>query len=167
MRVKRLLVGMIVGAMSLQAVAYASIPDGSGSSAKGGTAAVTNFETTVKNFEYDKNKGKFTGKVTSGLEIDPRNEVVNECVEDRDVKMYRKYTVVKKKKNGKKVTKTVEEKVGGTSTDSSGAFSFKKDKKSGKYSVVVSETEFAFWDYYGATGILELQIRCLGVTQKL
>lgn len=167
MRVKRLFVGTLVGVMALQAVAYAAIPDGAGSSAKGGSAAVTKFETTVKDFQYDKKKGKFSGKVTSGLEIDPRNDVVNECVEGREVKLYRKYTVVKYKKK-KKITQSVVERVGSDKTDVDGSFQMDKDKKSGKYHVEVEEAEFAFWDYYGSTvDAAELVIRCLATSEKL
>jgi hypothetical protein len=158
--VLRSVVVAAVGVLCIPAVAYAQIRNTAGSSANSGAAAVEQAATQLKNLDYNNAKEKFTGKVTSALVIQAEDvDVMNECVEDRTVELWRKYK--KKTKSGVKRRNVL---IGETTTNESGAFAIKAEKKSGKYRAEVPAHDFAFWAYYGADGVLDnplnMEVNC-------
>jgi hypothetical protein len=163
MRISKVAAAVIVGAMVVPTAASARVPNRAGSTAKGGAAGASSYDTKVKDFRHK--NGAFKGTVKSDFSVNEGDIQANFCVEDRKVTIERKYTVVKRK-NGKKITKTITEEVGSKRTDANGDFSLNGNRKTGKYKAIVEQVEFAFWSYYGIDGLpleeaTEMVVECL------
>lgn len=163
MRISKVAAVVIVGAMVVPTAASARVPSRAGSTAKGGAAGASSYESKVKDFRHK--NGAFKGTIKSDFSVNEGDIQANFCVEDRKVTIERKYTVVRRK-DGKKVTKTITEEVGSKRTDVNGNFSLSEDRKSGKYKAMVEPVEFAFWSYYGIDGLpldeaTEMVVDCL------
>lgn len=169
MRISKVAAAVMVGAMVVPTAASARVPNRAGSTAKGGAAGASSYESNIKDFRHK--NGAFKGTVKSDFSVNEGDIQANFCIEDRKVTIERTYTVVKRK-NGKKITKTVTEEVGSRRTDANGDFSISEDRKTGKYKAMAEPVEFAFWSYYGIDGLpleeaTEIVVECLPADEKL
>jgi hypothetical protein len=163
MRTSKMAAAVIVGVMVVPTMASARVPNRAGSAAKGGAAGASSYDTKIKDFRHK--DGAFKGTVKSDFAVNDGDLQSNLCVEDRKVTITRKYTIVKRK-NGKKITKTITEEIGSKRTGPDGDFSLREGRKTGTYKAAAEAVEFAFWSYYGVDGLpldtaVEMVVECL------